>query len=250
VTGNAGGILVTDDTGPTHDNVISSNSVIRNTQLDCGITMPSHKPITGGVYHNTVSGNESSYNGGPGVGIFAPIPGTKAYGNVVVGNRLRGNGLPGVTMHNHVPNGTPGFPPAPAVFDDNMIIGNDISENAQDTDDAATSGPTGINIYSVSPMTGTLILQNVIHQESIDIVVKILEAPSSPPPGGIFVTAHLNNLLDKSGVENHGVGVVDATMNWWGCSGGPGANGCSSVSSSGVLFAPWLTKPFQADGGK
>ena len=167
ITGNAGGILITDDTGPTHDNLISGNSVVRNTALDCGITLPSHS--TGGVYHNTVSGNDSSYNGGPGVGIFAPGPGSKAYGNVVINNHLRGNGLPGVTMHNHAAPGVNGVPPGapPPNFNDNVIVGNDISANAADTEDAATGGTTGINIYSVGPMTGTIISQNVIHQRDV-----------------------------------------------------------------------------------
>ena len=62
---NAGGILVTDDTGPNHDNLISFNSVHDNP-FDCGITLASHPPaaITGcavslGVFHNTVYANDS-----------------------------------------------------------------------------------------------------------------------------------------------------------------------------------------------
>lgn len=241
VTGNAGGILITDDTGPTHDNFISDNSVVRNTELDCGITLPSHSGA--GVFHNTVSGNNSSYNGGPGVGIFAPGPGSKAYGNVVINNRLRGNGLPGVTMHNHAApgvNGVPAFLP-PVMFDDNMVLGNDISDNSQDFEDAATSGPTGINIYSVAPMMGTIISQNVIHQEALDIVVNVPAMGMMPA-----AQAHLNNLPGRVGLQNAGAAVVDATENWWGCSRGPLSQGCSKVLGSGVVFQPWLLKPFQA----
>jgi parallel beta-helix repeat protein len=240
ITDNAGGMLVTDDTGPTHDNLIANNSVVKNTELDCGITLPSHSGA--GVFHNTVSGNDSSDNGGPGVGIFAPGPGSKACGNVVVNNRLRGNGLPGVTMHNHAApgvNGVPGFLPPP-VFNDNVILGNDISANSQDFEDAATSGPTGINIFSLAPMTGTTISQNVIHQEALDIVIKI------PATGSPAVQIHLNNLPGSVGLQNAGTGQVNATQNWWGCSSGPGVKGCSTVSGSGVFFIPWLTKPFQA----
>ncbi|HEV2696360.1 MAG TPA: right-handed parallel beta-helix repeat-containing protein, partial [Terriglobales bacterium] len=229
ITENAGGILITDDTGPTHDNLITGNSVVKNTELDCGITLPSHSGA--GVFHNTVSGNDSSYNGGPGVGIFAPGPGSKAYGNVVINNRLRGNGLPGVTMHNHAApgvNGVPGFLPPP-IFNDNVILGNDISANSQDFEDAATAGPTGINIYSVGPMTGTIVSQNVIHQEALDIVVKV------PAAAIAAVQVHLNNLPGKIGLQNAGAATVDATQNWWGCSRGPGANGCSTISGSGVL---------------
>ncbi len=247
VTGNAGGMLITDDTGPTHDNQIIGNSVVRNTQLDCGITMPSHNPVSGGVFHNTIANNDSSYNGGPGVGIFAPIPGTKAYANVVMNNRLIGNGLPGVTMHNHVPNGTAGFPPFPAVFDDNQIIGNTIADNAKDEEDAATSGPTGIIIYSTAPMTGTVINGNNIDRESIDIAINIPGTNGALPA----VQIKLNNLNGNQrivGVQNTKPATkVDAIQNWWGCSKGPGAPGCTTISGTNVLFIPWLTTPFQSD---
>jgi parallel beta-helix repeat protein len=241
VTGNAGGMLITDDTGPTHDNVITHNAVVHNTNLDCGITLPSHSGA--GVFNNTVSGNDSSYNGGPGVGIFAPGPGSRASGNLVINNRLRGNGLPGVTMHNHAAPGVNGVPPgAPEPnFNDNVILGNDISANAQDFEDAATSGPTGINIFSVAPMRGTIISQNVIHQEALDIVIKV------PATGNVpAVQIHLNNLPGRVGLQNAGAAQVNATQNWWGCPRGPGANGCSAISGTNVLFVPWLTKPFQS----
>lgn len=240
VTDNAGGVLVTDDTGPTHDNLIANNSVVRNTEQDCGITLPSHSGA--GVFHNTVSANDSSYNGGPGVGIFAPGPGSKAYGNVVINNRLRGNGLPGVTMHNHAAAGVNGVPPQapPVMFNDNLIVGNDISLNAKDTDDAATSGTTGINVYSVAGMTGTVIAQNVITQEALDVVVNV------PPTGAMpAVQVHFNNFPDHTtGLQDKTGVMVDATQNWWGCSGGPNANGCATVNGTGVLFTPWLTSPF------
>jgi parallel beta-helix repeat protein len=83
VENNAGGILISDDTGPVHDNLISANHVISNPD-DCGITPASHPPFNAptpyGVFHNTISGNESALNGlatgeGAGVGIFAPLPG-------------------------------------------------------------------------------------------------------------------------------------------------------------------------------
>ena len=150
VDNNSGGILLSDETGATHDNLIIGN-VVKNNPFDCGITLASH-PVAGapadtpsfGVFHNTITGNESSQNGlavegaGAGVGIFDPGPGTKNYGNVVTNNRLVGNGLPGVTFHSHAP-----F----QVLQDHLVARNYISGNAKDTEDAATSGPTGINVY-------------------------------------------------------------------------------------------------------
>jgi len=247
VTLNAGGILITDDTGATHDNQVTGNSVVRNTQLHCGITLPSQDASAFcGVYNNLIADNDSMYNGGPGVGIFAPIPGSRASGNIVRNNRLIGNGLPGVTMHNHVPNGTPGFPPSPANFDDNQIIGNVISDNSQDFEDAATSGPTGINIYSVSPMKGTIITGNIIDRESLDISIRI-----PPLTGGLpAVVIQFNNLngnQHNTGVENFNGTSINAAMNWWGCSNGPGAHGCTTVSGTGVQSTPSLTNPIQSN---
>lgn len=235
---NAGGILLSDDTGPTHDNLIANNTV-SNNPFDCGITLASHPPatVTGatspfGVFHNVISGNTSAHNGtqepgaGAGVGIFDSIPGTKNFGNVVINNRLTNNGLPGVAMHSHTPHQD---------MTNNMIVGNYISGNGADTEDAFTPGPTGINVFGVSSAAGTVITNNVIKNESVDIAV------NSPASVGV----HLNNLLgNEMGVLNLGSGSADASENWWGCSGGPGTNGCSAVSGPAVISAPWLTKPF------
>lgn len=245
---NSGGILVSDDTGATHDNIIRGN-VVADNPFDCGITLASHGPaaithvsLPLGVFHNTIASNRSSRNGlglpgaGAGVGLFAPGPGNKTYGNVVIDNTLTENGLPGVTMHNHA-----SFPTAPPVnLNDNVIVGNRISGNSADTEDAATPGTAGINIYSVAPVTGTIISGNTIEQEDIAIAVKA--------PG--FLELHLNDFQGGNGeigVNNLGAGAVSATENWWGCSAGPTAPGCVGVSGA-VLFTPWLTKPASSGG--
>lgn len=234
--GNSGGILLTDETLPTHDNLISGNTVMNNP-YDCGITMASHPPASGttplGVLHNTVANNESSHNGylipgaGAGVGIFTFLPGGNVSGNVVINNKLTNNGLPGVAFHAH---GTS------ESLNDNMIVGNTISGNGPDTEDAATPGPTGINVFGVSAITGTIVSQNVIDSEQLDIVVN---TPTQ-------VQANLNNFLDAQfGLDNIGTsGSAYAVENWWGCSGGPLAAGCSLAGGPNVLFAPWLTAPF------
>ncbi len=61
---NSGGVLLSDDTGLTHDNLVTGN-VARNNPFDCGITLASHilyahLPSTTprGVDHNTISDNE------------------------------------------------------------------------------------------------------------------------------------------------------------------------------------------------
>lgn len=231
---NAGGILLSDDTGPTNNNVVSGNLVSDNP-FDCGITLASHSGM--GVFQNTISGNQSLRNGlqlfgaGAGVGIYAAGPGMKDYANVVVNNILMGNGLPGVAMHNHAaPAGAP-----PVDLNDNVIVGNTISQNGADTEDTATSGPAGINIASIAPITGTVISQNLISQESI--------AVAFTAPGEL--TANLNDFTAVTGIFNGGSGTVNAAQNWWGCLGGPASPACANVGGT-VVYTPWLTSPFAA----
>lgn len=236
ISQNSGGILMSDETGMTHDNLITGNSVHDNA-LDCGITLASHAPspqatskLPYGVFNNSIVGNTSSRNGlvggGAGIGVFAPGPGNIAFGNKIVGNVITDNGLPGVTIHNHAL-----VPGAPGInLNDTVIVGNYISGNAADGADAATSGPTGINIYSIAPVYGVIIAQNTIVNEAIDVVMN--------NPGSMEV--HMNNLLGGGiGVQNLGKGSVNASMNFFGCAGGPGATGCSTATGA----SPWLTAP-------
>ncbi len=245
---NSGGILLTDETGPNQGNLISGNNVHDNP-YDCGITLASHGPATSsplpyGVSGNTISHNVSSHNGyqvpgaGAGVGIFAPFPGTTDAGNFVIDNVLRDNGLPGVTMHNHAAAPSPA---PPVNMNDNVIVGNEIFGNGADTEDAVTSGPTGINLFSVAPVSGTVVSQNVIGQESIDVA---FNAPSGQ------MNVHLNNFDGRgTGVDNIGAATIDATENWWNCPLGPGTNhGCAAVAGTGVASSPWLTAPYGLPG--
>jgi len=235
---NSGGILLSDDTGTTHHNLISGN-VVEDNALDCGITLASHPPatLTGsaaplGVFRNTISQNFSTRNGlqggGAGIGIFDSVPGARNYANVVIGNTSTDNGLPGIAMHSH----TPGQD-----LNNNVIVGNRISGNGPDTEDAATPGPTGINVFGVSPVRGTIISQNIISDETVDLAV------NTPA----YLDVHLNDFFGrKIGVANLGTGSVDATENWWGCAQGPSGWGCATISGPNVLFEPWLTSPFLA----
>jgi len=186
---------------------------VSNNQSDCGITLASHTPadIAGstvplGVYANTVVGNTASMNGlkgeGAGVGLFASAPGTKVYGNIVVNNTLIGNDLPGIAVHGHTPQQN---------LDNNVFIGNHISGNGPDTDDAYTPAPAGIMFLSVSPVAGTVIAQNVIDTEGIGV------AWNAPGEARI----QRNSFSGGIGIYNFGAGTVNAEGNWWGCLGGP-----------------------------
>jgi parallel beta-helix repeat protein len=238
---NSGGVLITDETGPSTSNLVKEN-IVQDNGYACGITMASHPQASKlipsakgpyGISHNVIAGNDSNHNGlkifggGAGVGIFAPGPGNVNSANVVIGNNLHQNGLPGVTMHNHA------FVPGLAVanMNDNVIVGNQFSQNAADTADAATAGPTGINIYSQVPITGTVISGNSFTEETIDINY-------SAPSGQLDV--HLNNFNESGqGIVNLSTGAIDATLNWWNCATGPGA-GCATVNHPNITTVPFL----------
>jgi nitrous oxidase accessory protein NosD len=149
VENNVGGILITDEFGPSAHNLISGN-ISRNNKADCGITLPSHNalamsdPTKGGVYDNLVINNVSEGNGGAGVGMFAPFPGTASYNNRVIHNVLRNNGEAGVGIHAHAPGQN---------VSGNSIVNNWISGNGVDPD-SGSGHPTGIALFSaVVPVT-------------------------------------------------------------------------------------------------
>jgi nitrous oxidase accessory protein NosD len=239
---NSGGILVTDDTGPNHDNFITGN-VVEDNPYDCSITLATHdlNPINNlppkGVYHITVKGNTVARNGlasgeGAGVGIFAPTPGSQNYGNVVVDNYLIGNGLPGVTLHSHSPG---------QKVTDHLIANNTIIGNGPDAD-AGTPGKTGIVIFAgtgapgtagLLPVSGIEIVGNTIFGEDIDVAV--LAAGD--------VQVHQNNFFGDVGVDNLGTAAVSATLNWWKCPHGPGGHGCADVEGTNVQTEPFLARP-------
>ena len=226
--GNAGGILVTDDTGAAHDNLISGNLVSDNP-FDCGITLASHPPaaVAGsktalGVYNNRVTGNQSLRNGamgdGAGVGIFTSAPGTANYGNVVSNNTMSGNSIPGVSIHGHAPGQN---------LNNNIIIGNTINSNGADSGDTPTPGPAGINVAGISPVSGLIIAQNTISQQAFDVVLNI--------PGEVDVQR--NTFTGGIGILNLGRGTVNADGNYWGCGTDPSSlmgvfAGCAPTSGN------------------
>lgn len=194
VTGNADGVLLTDDYGPSSYNLVEFNRVNDNLS-ECGIVLPSHSsnavsfnpqtmqvtgrnPTQGGVYDNIVRNNIADDNGtdrappqfggggsGSGIGLFASGPGSAVYDNLVQNNEASGNGLAGIAMHAHLPGGED--------INGNQIVGNTLGTNNVGGD--GFDGPpvtdfltTGIAIYSASPSTLT-IQNNLIHDNAIGI---------------------------------------------------------------------------------
>ena len=184
ITDNSGGVLMSDDTGPTHNNLVADNVVTGNSS-DCGITVPGHNPAAlnaagvpqpsvAGVYDNVIRDNTVTDNGieGEGAGVlFAnAAAGTASYNNLVEGNYIAGNGLSGVTMHAHTI--------SPGQFEDlsgNTIIGNKIGKNNIDGDtlDSPASPEdlqtTGVLVFSGGTPVSVTIARNLIFNNHFGI---------------------------------------------------------------------------------
>jgi nitrous oxidase accessory protein NosD len=180
VKDNLGGILLTDELGPTADNTISHNESLDNVD-DCGITLAGHNPKAtangtpqpkiAGVYGNKVLDNVADGDGtkGQGAGILmgGGAPGAGVYDNLVEGNTADGDGLAGITLHSHFFG--PGAPFAD--LNGNKIIDNTVSHDGVNDNSEAEFSPAdfakgatvGIMVGSdVVKLTGVVVRGNTI----------------------------------------------------------------------------------------
>ncbi|HEX3461265.1 MAG TPA: right-handed parallel beta-helix repeat-containing protein [Acidimicrobiales bacterium] len=208
VENNVGGILLTDEVGPTDGNNLSGNTVSNNA-TDCGITLAGHStnavstsgPTTGqpqpsqaGVYNNLVVNNTANGNGAAGLLAAAGGSGSAVYNNTFSDNTAIGNGLAGMTIHSHAPlqdiNG-------------NVVTGNNFSNDALHGGPGGGPGDVegppgsanltqtaGVQVLSVfAPLTGTVIQGNIITNVFYGIWQSALASSSAISGNNISVTA-------------------------------------------------------------
>ena len=170
VKDNVGGILLTDEDGPTHGILIIENRVLDNT-LDCGITLASHHfdptkaatPDVAGIYQNTVLHNVANGNGAAGIGVFAGPPGAAAWGNTVANNVAKHNGEGGIMIHSHTP---------AQYVDKNVVVNNELSGNGMDVDNPIDDATTDISVFSaVIPIPHTVIAGNRLSDAHYGMVI-------------------------------------------------------------------------------
>ncbi|WP_405585352.1 nitrous oxide reductase family maturation protein NosD [Streptomyces sp. NBC_01190] len=176
VTDGAGGILLSDETGPTSHNLISGNNVADN-HTACGVVLAGHNPAAApggtpaptvaGVFGNTVIGNSISGNGlqgggGAGVQLATGLPGGAVYQNTVTLNAINGNGHSGVTLHSHAPG---------QYLNGNVVTANQIGTNNLNGDKDFTpqdNATTGIFVGTAAPVSIT-VRDNVISNDKVGI---------------------------------------------------------------------------------
>lgn len=203
VTANTGGILLTDENGPTDGNLIASNDVVANA-YDCGITVAGHHlgtttngttwtpvaPTAGGVFDNKLIDNRTDDNGvsaeGGGILLATGVPGGAVYDNTLKDNTATGNGLAGITVHGHSPGED---------LDGNVLRGNVLGTNDVDGDfDFAGNTPpaidtltTGIIVATaVSPVNITIVGNRIANNVYGIWMTPGVTAKTTPPPN-IFV---------------------------------------------------------------
>jgi hypothetical protein len=137
-----GGILLTDEDGPTADDTISDNTVVDSPQ-DCGITLASH------WFDSTAARGAAETVGG-------------VYRNAVTGNTVTQSGMSGLAIHSHTKGQN---------VDGNVLRDNVLAGNGPDVDNPADRLPAGISLYSVVvPIRGTVITGNRIRDEHYGVI--------------------------------------------------------------------------------
>jgi parallel beta-helix repeat protein len=215
VDNNTGGILLTDENGPTAHNRIRRNRVLDN-RLDCGITLAGHNakavvlstapgppamaglaPMVGGVYGNLIVNNTASRNGtqgqGGGILLAAGPPGAGVYDNTVRANTAENNGLAGVTLHSHSPGQD---------LSGNTIINNIVSNDGIDgypngapgDSDAGVTHSVGILLWSAATqLSGMTVSGNQVSSDYYGIWTK--HVPAIPATANTFASTVVVHLM-------------------------------------------------------
>jgi hypothetical protein len=205
-TGMFQGAFLENHTGPAtvagndFDGMVASDC--EDPPLNCSQGAGLHFPQ--GVFlfnHSTTNGNLMSIennrfrntNGQP-ITLNASPGG---FSNVeIIGNNIDGHGATDST--GRPPNGIHMATGPGGVIDNVRILGNDIS---------MSPGPARGEIYASDISGGSV----------------------------SGVVAHFNRIRGAAdfGIQNRAAASIDATENWWGCSGGPGASGCTTAGGTG-----------------
>ena len=198
VIANAGGILLTDGTGPSAHNEIIRNDAVANIE-DSGITLAGHNPEAfvggkqqrskAGIYDNDIIGNITLANGlieggGAGILLASALPGGGVYDNLVRGNAAAENGFPGIALHS---------PTLGQDLNGNKFIDNELTNNGKTGDmgepgDAGTGleATAGMIIFSmVTPLEGIVVSGNKISKEHFGIWT--LNAPPIEEAANTFI---------------------------------------------------------------
>jgi hypothetical protein len=208
-TGMFQGTLIENHAGPStiagndFDALLASDC--EQPPLDCSQGAGSHYPdavfylnYNGTNAHlQSIQGNTFHNTDGQPITLNAGIFGPGGLTNVeIIGNKIDGRGATDST--GRPPNAIHIAVAAGGVINNVRILGNDIS---------MSPGPARGEIFTNESGGGSV----------------------------SGVVAHFNRIRGDAdfGVQNKAAATLDATENWWGCNGGPGASGCTTAGGSG-----------------
>ena len=261
---NVGGILLTDEVGPTDNNMISDNTVSYNL-FDCGITLAGHsnkavaltgpdfgqpQPSQAGVYDNTIAGNVTDGNGAAGMLAAAATTGAGSYDNTFMDNTASGNGLAGVSIHLHAPlsdvNGN--------VVKDNTLSDDSLHGGPGGGPGDAEGPPSSANVTrsmgvevlaALAPVTGTVVEGNTISDVYYGVWISALASSTTVSGNSTTVAAGGSGVFNEPG----------SYSGYWMAGSDGGAFGFGSAkfhgsAAGGVLGAPVTgVIPTPDDGG-
>ncbi len=193
------------------------------------------------IYNNLITSTEAAaeytcpgilmwldlrYSYGPG---GYPSGSENITGNQIVGNRYQGSRITNqVGIEVGVAFEAPQNPPTPAkiaaclpIIHDNTISGNVLH-----------GADYGLYVYTATRL-------QVLDNDISDCLGEAISLDDGWSGGGFACNTLSGNGYGLSNDATVGDATVDATSNWWGCAGGPGAGGCDPVSSD-VIYDPWL----------
>lgn len=111
--------------------------------------------------------------------------------------------------------------------------------------DPPGADPPGAGILAAGGDSAASIVNSDISGNDVGIAV---EPGGSPGPPSLAV--HLSRLAeDPVAISNTTGAALDAERNWFGCNGGPGADGCGAIENSGggtVDADPWIVLAMRA----
>jgi hypothetical protein len=229
-----GGTLTAD----VHDNDVACNGP-QPVQAQNGIQLGFG--TSGSVTDNTVDG--CNYTGGPAAAAAALLLYGSTDGVSVTGNTISNSD---VGIYAIGASASSEFP-----IEDNTLIDNGNNVNPYGTGIVAWVGDyeiTGNTVDGGGAITGIGIYEDASGDTSASVtgntVVDHQTGIESETAG--VVEVHTNRLVSSaSSFANYGA-AIDATNNWWGCNGGPGASGCAPATGS-VTTAPRLVLTAEAD---
>jgi parallel beta-helix repeat protein len=260
---NSGGILLSDEVGPSDDNVINGNDVSYNAG-ESGIMLEGDnsqavvtsgpdtgqpRPASAGVFDNRVNYNLSDHDGGSGILVTATVEGAGAYDNTLRGDTATNDGSAGVMIQSRT---------AAQDVNENAVQDNILSEDAVRDGPGGSQGDSvgppesgnldktaGVQVLAtLAPIYGTSVSGNTISGVFYGVWISALASPTAVSGNRISVGLGGEAVFEEPGpYSGYWMGAADGGAFAFGSAGFHGS------APGSVLGAPTVGIASTPDGG-